>query len=133
MSPWLVLPATFIVFREVFVSGLREFLGSDARRLAVTKLAKWKTTAQMIAIAVLFSRDIFLYHIVERSIETDTASFEKMLAARIPEEGALPWLAWLYDLAGDLGLVLLWVAAALTLATGWDYLRKALPYLRDPA
>jgi len=25
MSPWLVLPATVILFREVFVSGLREF------------------------------------------------------------------------------------------------------------
>ncbi len=26
---------------------------------------------------------------------------------------------------------LLWVAAILTLLTGWDYFRKALPYLRD--
>ena len=29
-SPWLVLPATVILFREVFVSGLREFLGHGA-------------------------------------------------------------------------------------------------------
>jgi cardiolipin synthase (CMP-forming) len=33
---------------------LREFLGAAAGRLQVTKLAKWKTTAQMVAIAVLF-------------------------------------------------------------------------------
>ncbi len=54
MNPWLILPATVILFREVFVSGLREFLGDKARLLKVTKLAKWKTTAQMVAIAVLF-------------------------------------------------------------------------------
>ena len=54
MNPWLILPATVILFREVFVSGLREYLGADAGRLKVTKLAKWKTTTQMIAIAVLF-------------------------------------------------------------------------------
>ena len=40
-SPWLVLPATVILFREVFVSGLREFLGDVAGTLKVTKLAKW--------------------------------------------------------------------------------------------
>ncbi|MEQ8367296.1 MAG: CDP-diacylglycerol--glycerol-3-phosphate 3-phosphatidyltransferase, partial [Roseicyclus sp.] len=59
MSPWLVLPATVILFREVFVSGLREFLGDTAGTLKVTKLAKWKTTAQMVAIAVLFAQGVF--------------------------------------------------------------------------
>ena len=54
MNPWLILPVTAILFREVFVSGLREFLGAKAGLLQVTKLAKWKTTAQMVAIAVLF-------------------------------------------------------------------------------
>jgi cardiolipin synthase len=28
MNPWLILPATVILFREVFVSGLREYLGA---------------------------------------------------------------------------------------------------------
>src|SRR6056297_621818 len=54
MDPWLILPATAILFREVFVSGLREYLGNASKTLAVTPLAKWKTTAQMVAIAVLF-------------------------------------------------------------------------------
>ncbi|MEN9850799.1 MAG: hypothetical protein RL128_962, partial [Pseudomonadota bacterium] len=53
MNPWLILPATVILFREVFVSGLREYLGASAGTLKVTKLAKWKTTAQMVAIAVM--------------------------------------------------------------------------------
>ena len=36
-TPWLVLPATFILFREVFVSGLREFLGDTAGTLTLQK------------------------------------------------------------------------------------------------
>ena len=63
MSPWLVLPATVILFREVFVSGLREFLGDTAGTLKVTKLAKWKTTAQMVAIAVLFAQGVFEHYL----------------------------------------------------------------------
>ena len=53
MDPWILLPATVIIFREVFVSGLREFIGAAAGTLKVTKLAKWKTTAQMVAILLL--------------------------------------------------------------------------------
>ena len=30
MNPWILLPAVLIIFREVFVSGLREFLGETA-------------------------------------------------------------------------------------------------------
>jgi CDP-diacylglycerol--glycerol-3-phosphate 3-phosphatidyltransferase len=29
------------------------------------------------------------------------------------------------------GLALIWVAAILTLITGWDYFRKAMPFLKD--
>ena len=133
MSPWLVLPATFIVFREVFVSGLREFLGAQAKLLSVTKLAKWKTTAQMVAIAVLFSRDIFLYHMLDRSAGMDEATTQGILNGQIADEVGLLWLAQLRDIAGVLGVALLWIAAALTLITGWDYFRKALPFLKDPA
>ena len=49
---WFTVPATVILMREVLVSGLREYLGSI--KLDVTKLAKWKTTAQMFAIGGLF-------------------------------------------------------------------------------
>ncbi len=31
MNPWLILPATIILFLEVFVSGLREFSGGKGR------------------------------------------------------------------------------------------------------
>ena len=53
LSLWILFPATLILFREVFVSGLREFLGDVAGTLKVTKLAKWKTATQMVAISVL--------------------------------------------------------------------------------
>lgn len=133
MSPWLVLPATMIVFREVFVSGLREFLGSEAKLLKVTKLAKWKTTAQMVAIAVLFSQEIFLHHLLDRSFGMDRTLVADILSGVVPDEVGLRWLndAWIW--AGRVGLTLLWIAAALTFITGWDYFRKSLPFLRDPA
>ena len=105
MSPWLVLPATVILFREVFVSGLREFLGDTAGTLKVTQLAKWKTTAQMIAIAVLFAQGVFEHY------------FGAMT------HGAV--------MLGHAGLWLLWIAAALTLLTGYDYFRKSMPYLKE--
>ena len=35
------------------------------------------------------------------------------------------------SLAGDVGLVLMWIAAVLTAMTGWEYFRKALPFLKE--
>ncbi|WP_116132494.1 CDP-diacylglycerol--glycerol-3-phosphate 3-phosphatidyltransferase [Tropicimonas sp. IMCC34043] len=93
---WLGLPTAAILFREVFVSGLREFLGDTAGTLKVTKLAKWKTMVQMVAIATLLASGAL----------------------------AAPVLVWI-------GGALMWLAAALTLMTGWDYFTKALPFLRE--
>ena len=59
MTYALMFPAGLILFREVFVSGLREFLGDVAGTLKVTKLAKWKTTAQMVALTELFVAGIY--------------------------------------------------------------------------
>ncbi|RJE83161.1 CDP-diacylglycerol--glycerol-3-phosphate 3-phosphatidyltransferase [Paracoccus onubensis] len=118
MSPWLILPVTVILFREVFVSGLREFLGANARLLKVTRLAKWKTTFQMVAIAVLF-------------LGTGLAYVEHGRPPLVGE-GHLPWSDSWSDLATQLGLVLIWLAAILTGWTGWEYFIKALPYLRGP-
>ena len=109
MNPWLILPVTVILFREVFVSGLREYLGSRSGLLAVTKLAKWKTTAQMLAIAELFLGTGLGY---------------------VEDRGLQP-AHWSATSATQLGLVLIWLAAALTLWTGIDYFRKALPFLRS--
>jgi CDP-diacylglycerol--glycerol-3-phosphate 3-phosphatidyltransferase len=131
MSPWLVLPATFILFREVFVSGLREFLGDTAGTLKVTKLAKWKTTFQMVAIAVLFAQGVFEHYL---AVSVEGVSPEQVSAILSREAEDVHGLIWKEQgmlWAGYLGLTLLWMAAALTLITGWDYFVKAWPHLRD--
>jgi len=131
MSPWLVLPATFILFREVFVSGLREYLGDTAGTLKVTQLAKWKTTAQMVAIAVLFAQGVFEHYFGMSVFGMDDALVRDILAGRTEDLHGLWWkyrgMVW----AGHLGIWLLWLAAALTLITGADYLRKSVPHLKD--
>lgn len=131
MNPWILLPATVIIFREVFVSGLREFLGDTAGTLKVTNLAKWKTTTQMIAIAVLFSNGAFEHYIGMETFGMDAALIEGILAGEIEDTLGLGWkvAGWNASWAG--GIVLLWVAGILTLITGVDYLQKSMPHLRD--
>ncbi|MEM7296329.1 MAG: CDP-diacylglycerol--glycerol-3-phosphate 3-phosphatidyltransferase, partial [Pseudomonadota bacterium] len=80
MNALILLPATVIIFREIFVSGLREFLGQVAGSLHVTRLAKWKTTAQMLAIAVLFAVGIFEHFLVMQSYGMNAATVEAVLA-----------------------------------------------------
>ena len=50
---WSWWAAIIILMREVFVSGLREFLAELRVSVPVTRLAKWKTTMQLVAIASL--------------------------------------------------------------------------------
>jgi cardiolipin synthase len=47
------LPALIILCREILVSGLREFLAEAQVGLPVSRLAKWKTGVQMVAIGFL--------------------------------------------------------------------------------
>lgn len=57
LSGWDMIPVCAILFREFFISGLREFLGGTKVVLPVSQLAKWKTTVQLVALAVvLFER-----------------------------------------------------------------------------
>lgn len=131
MSPWLVLPATVILFREVFVSGLREFLGDTAGTLRVTKLAKWKTTAQMIAIAVLFSQGMFEHYVGMSTIGMDGEIISNVLNGQEEDVHGLIWKVDAMVWSGRIGMLLLWVAAILTFVTGLDYFAKARPFLRD--
>jgi CDP-diacylglycerol--glycerol-3-phosphate 3-phosphatidyltransferase len=131
MDPWILLPATVIMFREVFVSGLREFLGDKAGLLSVTKLAKWKTTAQMVAIAALFSTGVFEHYLGMHSFGMDLETVRMILDGEIEDVMGLRWKYFGMNYSWTGGVVLLWLAAALTLVTGWDYFRKSLPFLRD--
>lgn len=93
---WSLVAALIILCREVLVSGLREFLAELQVSVPVTKLAKWKTTLQLIAIALLLVGPA--------------------------GEAILPGT----ELAG---LTALWVAALLTLYTGYDYFRAGIGHL----
>ena len=130
-SPWLVLPATVILFREVFVSGLREYLGHLSGTLKVTRLAKWKTTLQMVAIAVLFAQGIFEHFLVVSTIGMDDEIVASVLSGETSDEMGLRWKQFGMIWSGNAGIVLLWVAAVLTAITGWDYLVKARPHLTE--
>jgi cardiolipin synthase len=97
LSDAALFPAIVIMLREIMVSGLREYLAELRVGLPVTKLAKWKTGFQMGALGTLLAGDT---------------------GASTIGLGALP-----ISMIGEAGL---WVAAALTLATGWDYLQAGL-------
>jgi CDP-diacylglycerol--glycerol-3-phosphate 3-phosphatidyltransferase len=91
--------AIVILCREILVSGLREYLAGLRVGLPVSRLAKWKTAIQMVAIGVLIVGDA--------------------------GPGFLPVTA--------IGEIMLWVAALLTILTGYDYLRAGLQHMDNPA
>lgn len=103
ITGWSVIAALVILLREIAVSGLREFLGGLRVSVPVSKLAKWKTTFQMIALGALILMGAW-------------PSFA------VPFTGGLltPY---------TVGYTTLWAAAALTLVTGWDYLRVGLKHM----
>ena len=108
-SPWLVLPATVILFREVFVSGLREYLGDTAGTLKVTRLAKWKTTLQLVALGAL---------ILGGAVHGQPCQSVGDMCKTFAE-------SWIHVV----GLASLWAAAVLTCITGWDYLRVGIKHM----
>jgi CDP-diacylglycerol--glycerol-3-phosphate 3-phosphatidyltransferase/cardiolipin synthase len=88
--------AIVILCREILVSGLREYLAELRVPVPVTAVAKWKTTAQLIALGFLI--------------------------AGPPGEAILPGSI-------EIGIVLLWIAAILTLYTGWDYMKASYDHV----
>ena len=131
MNSWVLLPAAMIMFREVFVSGLREFLGKSASLLTVTKLAKWKTALQMIAIATLFSQGIFQYYLEIEEWGMNKNMLETAISEITTERESLTWMYWGAYVFWIFGVLFLWIAGILTFITGIDYLKKSLPYLKD--
>jgi cardiolipin synthase len=52
---WTLWAAIVILCREILVSGLREYLAAVRVSVPVSKLAKWKTTVQLVAIGFLLA------------------------------------------------------------------------------
>ncbi|MEX3017784.1 CDP-diacylglycerol--glycerol-3-phosphate 3-phosphatidyltransferase [Gymnodinialimonas hymeniacidonis] len=131
LNPVFLIPIIVILLREIFVSGLREFLGSNASQLKVTKLAKWKTTVQMFAIGLLFCWGLFSHYLWALSVGMDAAIIEGIMAGEIEDEFNLRWILFGYQWSELLGVGLLWLSALLTAITGIDYFRKARPFLTE--
>jgi cardiolipin synthase len=127
----ILIPAVIILFREMFVSGLREFLGAAAKDLQVTPLAKWKTATQMFAIGVLFLAGAYRDKLSAINCNMDPVLCTQILARAQEDTFGLLKAKQLSSWSTIVGLTLIWIAAALTLVTGWDYFRKSLPYLKD--
>lgn len=53
IAGWHVIAALIILLREIAVSGLREFLAGLQVSVPVSKLAKWKTTLQLVSLGAL--------------------------------------------------------------------------------
>ncbi len=127
----LLTPIILITFREVFVSGLREFLGDKAGRLRVTGLAKWKTASQMLAITVIFASFLFGHYYWAFSSGMSDEIVVGIMKGDIEDLYGLRWIIPGVDWTTYIGAWLLWIAAGLTLITGLDYFRKALPILKE--
>ena len=91
-----VVAAIVILCREILVSGLREFLAELKVSLPVSKVAKWKTAAQLVALGFLICGP----------------AGDRVLAA-----------------CTATGLTLLWIAALLTIYTGWDYMISGIRHI----
>jgi len=94
ISNFEIIPALIILVREITVSGLREFLAEIKVSIPVSKIAKFKTVLQLIALGIL-----------------------------ILSEGGITILPILM-----FGKIALWIAALLTLYTGYDYLKSGLKH-----
>lgn len=127
----IVIPVALILFREVFVSGIREYLGQAAGALAVTKLAKWKTATQMVAIGVLLTHGLFEHYFFMHSIGMDHTIVQDILAGREEDLFNLKqrYIGTIWSM--KIGVWLLWLAATITVITGFDYFVKSLALLKE--
>ncbi|MEM1065314.1 MAG: CDP-diacylglycerol--glycerol-3-phosphate 3-phosphatidyltransferase, partial [Pseudomonadota bacterium] len=111
MDPWILLPATVILFREIFVSGIREFLGDVSGTLKVTNLAKWKTTVQMVAIAVLFGKGVFEHQFLALAYGMGPEMVDLVLTGAEEDTVGLAWYLMMTNTTWWIGVGLLWLAA----------------------
>ena len=99
-----VIAGLIILLREMAVSGLREFLGGLQVSVPVSRLAKWKTTFQLVSLgALILGKATPWWNVTIGGMEM--------------------------NLPHTVGLTTLWAAAGLTLVTGWDYLRVGLKHM----
>ena len=104
-----MIAALVILLREIAVSGLREFLGGIQVSVPVSRLAKWKTTFQLVALGALILG----------------GAVHGAPCQSVGEGCGTIGQSWVHLV----GLTSLWTAAVLTCITGWDYLRVGLKHM----
>ena len=97
----------------------------------MTRLAKWKTTVQMVAVSVLFG-----HLLLEHYFSVLSFAMEREQVFAIINDGAedifgLRWKYFGWDYSFKIGMIMIWLAAALTIITGWEYYKKSLPFLKE--
>ncbi|MDF7674577.1 CDP-diacylglycerol--glycerol-3-phosphate 3-phosphatidyltransferase [Acetobacteraceae bacterium ESL0709] len=93
--------AVIILLREIAVSGLREFMATYQDKIPSTRLAKWKTGLQMVALGFFVLGD---------------GGAAEMGMGKIP--------------VFMIGAVLLWLSVIPTVLTGWGYLKAGIRRMR---
>ena len=99
----IYFPSIIIIFREILVSGLRESLKSNDLILKVTKLSKWKTASQLIAVSSL------------------------LLSLSFP---ILSFPIWINNLPLIVGVIFIWLASILSIFTGFNYICKVVSFYK---
>lgn len=127
LNPWIMVPLLAILLREVLVSGLREYLGHV--KLDVTRIAKWKTTAQMVSLALLLAAGPFSSVHDSWRFTLGPEIYARIAPGEITDGIGLGRTIFLENATFALGLITLWIAALLTVLSGADYMRKAMRYL----
>ncbi|MGX5666428.1 CDP-diacylglycerol--glycerol-3-phosphate 3-phosphatidyltransferase [Rhizobium daejeonense] len=115
IAGWTIWAAIIILCREILVSGLREYLAALTVSVPVTRIAKWKTTIQMVAIALLLAGSAGDAY-VDRLIHGVSAAGDV--------QSVLPIVTYA-------GIFMLWIAAALTMYTGYDYFKAGVKHIVD--
>ena len=110
-SLWTLIPGLIIICREVLVSGLREFLAELHVSVPVSRLAKYKTMVQMVAITGLLlgekGSNYTMYYLFGSWIEIGIKFSLVILIVYLAK-------------------ILFCIAALLTVITGYAYFRVGL-------
>ena len=101
----VLIPAIMIIFRDILVSGIREHASKSGILMPPTKLAKWKTGVEFLAIIVLASF---------------VANYNFVAVGDLSEK--LDFLT----ITGSIGIISLWISAVLSLWTGAIYFKHGI-------
>lgn len=99
-------PALAIIGRDILVSGAREHAALSARVMPPTNLAKWKTACEMLAIGLLILWQALIPMYPPENLESAPLDFKAVCV--------------------HIGVITLWLAAALSVYTGSIYFKAAL-------